>query len=180
MDDPGKRQNTFESTLLIQLLQSLSSNMETLKGLQQSSNSTLALIVEHMIHLRQEISERESETLVTRAWRTEMEIKSLEAKDSEYAAEMKKVHEAQEGVKAQLESIRSGRGQTQEKIKTAIEDAMSKDKIDIRGIKIPSRLLPYILLAIIALIVLLTILMPDAVAQILYNVSAWIGGSPPK
>lgn len=166
-----RHMNDLESTTLIALLQTLTSSMETMKEMQRTANATIALLVAQMIELRTEIAQHESENLVTRAWRTEVDIKALEAKDAEYAAELKKVSEAQSGVQTQLETIKGGRGQTKDLVKTIVADALHQDKIDIRGIKIPSRLIPYILLAVVVIIILLIFLMPDVIANLLYNLS---------
>ena len=175
----GKRNLTdLESSVLISLIQTLNSNVESQKDLQRSGNATLALLVTQIIELRGEISARESETLVTRAWRTDVEIKALEAKDLEYAAELKKVHEAQAGVQTQLEVIKTGRGQTEEKIRTKVIEALAADKIDIKGIKIPSRFVPYFLIFFVVVIALLILFDPQAIAGLLSGLASLIGGSP--
>jgi len=168
----------FESSVLIQLIQTLNGNIEIMKEAQRSTNSTLALAVEQLINLRNEINERERDTLVARTFRTSVEIQALEAKDAEYAIEMEKVRNAQEQVQAQLEAIKTSRGGTQEKIRTIVDDALKVDKIDIKGIKIPSRFVPYLLIAVVIILALLILFSPNSIADILSGLALWIGGAP--
>ena len=176
INDPNRLQQTpSEFILLIQLMERINSNIETIKGHQQSANSTQAMIVEQLISLRGALKEWEKETLETRNFRNDLEIQSLEAKDKEYATEMEKIRKAQEAVQAALDNMKNGKGKTEEKMKAIVNDAIAGDKVDIRGVKLSSRQFTYVLIGLIVLLGLLIIFLPDAVAQILMRLAGMIG-----
>ena len=179
--DPNKMQNipnVGELALLIQLMGSINSGIETLKGLMQTSNSTSGLVIEQLLTIRGELKQWQKDTLETRALRSDIDIQTLEAKDREYEAELKKIQDAQQGVQTALENIKNGRGQTQEKMKAVALDAISADKVDIRGIKLSSKQFTYVLIGAIILLAMTIIFLPDAVAQILLRMAGAISSTP--
>lgn len=177
--DPNRLQSASELVLLIQLLERINTGIESIKGSQQSNNSTNALIIEQLIGIRTELKEWMTENLEMRTWRNDLEIQALESKDNEYAIEIEKITKAQADIHAAMEALRSGRGHTQEKMKAIVEDALSKDKVDIRGVKVSSRQFNYLLIGVIILLALLIVVLPDSVAQILMRLAGMIGGQPP-
>lgn len=180
--DPNKTQsvpNVSELALLIQLMGSINSGIETLKGLMQTSNSTSGLVIEQLITMRGEWKKFQQDTLETRALRSDIDIHTLEAKDREYEAELKKIKDAQEGVKTALENYKSGRGQTEEKMRAIVKGEISADKVDIRGVKVSSRQFTYMLIALAVLIALAIIFLPEAVSQILIRLAGAVPNGQP-
>ena len=185
-NNPDKTQSVLGATdlaLLIQLIGSMNAGIEAVKGLIQTTNSTNGLIVEQILSIRGELKKWQQDTLETRALRSDIDIKSLEAKDKEYELEMQKTRKAQEDLRTALETMKSGRGQTQEKM-TAIatnvaQDVVSKDKVDIRGVKVSSRQFTYILIALGVLIALAIIFLPEAVSQILIRLAGAVPNGTP-
>lgn len=181
--DPNKAQNIPDIgtlTVLIQLMGSINAGITDLKGLMQTTNSTNGLVIEQLLAMRQELKKHEQDTLETRALRSDIDIKTLEAKDKEYEAELVKIKKAQDDAKAALELMKSGRGQTQEKMTAIALDVVSKDKVDIRGVKISSRQFTYILIGLVVLIALAIIFLPEAVSQILIRLAGAVSnGTPP-
>lgn len=180
--DPNRMQ-TSDYALLIQLLGRMNTTLDAIMGLQQSSNATLSLLIEQTISMRGELKTAQKETLETRAFRSDVDIQSLEAKDREYAIEMQKIRDAQEDVRAALETMKSGRGQTQEKMKAiaiaTTTEVISADKIDIRGIKVSSKQFTYILIGLALLLAMLIIFLPDSIAEILTRLAGMIGNGGP-
>lgn len=180
--DPNKGQNIqniSELALLIQLMGSINSGVETMKALLQTTNTTNGLIIEQLLSIRQELKVWQKDTLETRALRSDIDIKSLEAKDKEYEAELKKIQDAQSEVKTALETMKNGRGQTQEKITAIVKDAISADKVDIRGVKISSRQFTYVLIGLVVLLALAIIFLPEAVSQILIRIAGAVTPGTP-
>lgn len=176
--DPNRRQ-TSDYALLIQLLDRMNTSLDGIKGSQQSSNSTLSLLIEQIISMRGELKTWQRETLETRTFRSDIEIQALEAKDREYAVEVQKLKDAQVDVRTTLDAIKSGRGQTEEKMKAIAANVISADKIDIRGIKLSSRQFTYILIGIAILFAMLIIFLPDSIAEILTRLAGMIGNGQP-
>ena len=176
--DPNRTQ-TSDYALLIQLLDRMNTSLDGIKGSQQSSNSTLSLLIEQIISMRGELKTWQRETLETRTFRSDIDIQSLEAKDREYEIEMEKIRKAQEDVKSALEIMKNGRGQTQEKMKAVALDVMSADKIDIRGIKLSRSQFTYVLIGVVVLLAMLIVFLPDAVAEILMRLAGMIGNGQP-
>jgi len=176
--DPNRTQ-TSDYALLIQLLDRMNTSLDGIKGSQQSSNSTLSLLIEQIISMRGELKLWQKETLETRTFRSDIDIQSLEAKDREYAIEMEKIRKAQEDVRAAVEVMKSGRGQTEEKMKAIAANVISADKIDIRGIKVSSRQFTYILIGAGLLLAMLIIFLPDSIAEILMRLAGMIGTGQP-
>src|SRR5688500_20244939 len=107
--DPNKAQNVpnvGELALLIQLMGSINAGIGDLKGLMQTINSTMTLVIDQQIAMRQEWKQFQQDTLETRTLRSNIDIQTLEAKDREYEAELKKIQDAQQGVQAALENIK--------------------------------------------------------------------------
>ncbi|MDQ3004344.1 MAG: hypothetical protein M3R47_03030 [Chloroflexota bacterium] len=176
LNDPNKLQPMSELVLLIQLLERINTNIDTLKGLQQTANSTSALVIEQLLTIRGEMKEWQKDTLETRAQRSNIEIQSLEAKDREYAIEMQKLAKSQDDVRAALENMKNGRGQTQEKMKAIATEVLTADKVDIRGVKLSRSQFTYVLIGVIILLAMLIVFLPDVVSQILMRLAGTIGG----
>ncbi len=179
--DPNKVQkvpNVGELALLIQLMGSISAGIGDLKGLMQTINSTMTLIIDQQIAIRQEWKQFQRDTLETRALRSDIDIQNLESKDREYEAELKKIRDAQESVKLALENYKSGRGHTEEKMKAIVKGELSADKVDIRGIKLSSKQFTYVLIGLIILLGMLIVFLPDVVAQILMRMAGMISSTP--
>ena len=176
--DPNRMQ-TSDYALLIQLLDRMERSLDAIKGAQQSRDSTMALMIEQIISMRGELKSWQKDTLETRTNRSDIEIQSLEAKDREYAIEMQKIKDAQEDVRSTLDAIKSGRGNTQEKMKAIATEVISADKVDIRGIKLSRSQFTYVLIGVIILLAMLIVFLPDAVAQILLRLAGMIGNGQP-
>lgn len=180
--DPNKTQsvtNVSELALLIQLMGSVSSGISELRGLLQTINSTMALVVDQLITTRQEWKQFQKDTLETRALRSDIDIKALEAKDKEYELELQRILKGQESVKLALEDYNKGRGQTEEKMKAIVKGEISADKVDIRGVKVSSRQFTYMLIALAVLIALAIIFLPEAVSQILIRLAGAVPNGQP-
>jgi hypothetical protein len=108
-----------------------------------------------------------------------MDIQGLEAKDKEYQQEIDKIRKAQESVQTALDLIKTGRGQTQERMKAIVAEAIQQDKVDIRGVKISSKQFTYVLIALVLLLALLILMLPDTISQILIRLAGMIGGGTP-
>jgi hypothetical protein len=64
-------------------------------------------------------------------------------------------------------------------VEKVVDSTMNADKIDIRGIKVPSKFLPWIIVSVFALLVLMLFIFPDAIAQILLRLAGAIGTGTP-
>ena len=106
-------------------------------------------------------------------------IQSLRTELAEYRLE-RNTSELKE--KAMAFEIAKGRStlSTQERMEVdkAVQMAMSRDKIDIRGIKISTRQFGYILIGVVLLLAMSIIFLPDAISQILIRLGSMIGGAP--
>lgn len=56
-------------------------------------------------------------------------------------------------------------------VERIVTKAVDDDKVDIRGIKIPSRLLPWLIVGVFTLLVLMLFVFPDTIAQILLRLA---------
>jgi predicted RNase H-like nuclease (RuvC/YqgF family) len=59
-----------------------------------------------------------------------------------------------------------------------VDTAMKADKIDIRGIKVPSRFVPWMIVGVFLLLVLMLFVFPDVIAQILLRMAGVVGEMP--
>jgi len=180
-NDPNRIQNipnVGELAVLIQLMGSINSGIIELKGLMQTINSTNGLIIEQIIKMNGDLKKHEQDTLETRALRSDIDIKTLEAKDKEYELELGKIRKAQEDARTALEAMKSGRGHTEEKMQAIVKREISADKVDIRGVKLSSRQFTYVLIGVIILLAMTIIFLPDAVAQILLRMAGAISSTP--
>ena len=176
--EPNRPQNVSDLVLLIQLLERQSASIESVKGLQQSQNATLSMIIEQLIGVRGDLTEWMNETKETRSLRTGLDIQALESKDAEYKLEMEKISKAQTDIHTALEALKSGKGYTG-KMKAIAAEEVSKDKIDIRGVKISSRQFTYVLIGAILLLAMVIVLQPQAVSEILMRLAGMIGNGSP-
>lgn len=66
---------------------------------------------------------------------------------------------------------------TQEKMEIGkvVDTALKADRIDIRGIKVPSKFLPWLIVGIFILLILMLFVFPDTIAQILLRLAGVMG-----
>jgi len=63
-------------------------------------------------------------------------------------------------------------------VEKVVSTALNADKIDIRGIKVPTKFLPWIIIGSFLLTAMILLLFPDVVAQILLRLAGMIDGAP--
>lgn len=166
---------------LIQLLSRLESSIEGMKGLQQSTNATLATMVEQLIDLRNELNEYEVEAAASRLFRTETEIKQLEAVDKQYLTEIMKLQDAQKLTRETLEDMRT-KGtniNTSQKIKAAIEKYKTENPpapIDLKGFRFSEKAWRNLLIAVVAIVLLWVMIDPASFSGLLMRLAEWLRG----
>lgn len=108
------------------------------------------------------------------------DVQNLEKGIMDYRADREKSELEEKTIAYSIAKRRANNLSTQEKIevKHEINEAMSKDKIDIRGIKFSSSQFVYVLIGAIILSLAVIVFLPDAVSQILIRLGGLIGGVP--
>lgn len=111
---------------------------------------------------------------------TQASIQDLRTETMNYRADREKSELEEKTIAFAIAKRRANNLSTQEKIevRTVVDEAVSRDKIDIRGIKVSSKTFTYIIIGAIILLGMMIIFLPDAVSQILIRIGSTIGGAP--